>query len=100
MIEIDLHGYTIEEAQSEIWDPFSRLEKGEISKLLVITGIGTGALKYFVEKTAEDFNFNWELTNKNGAYLITRKVENDNFYQEDEDEFEDDIDEIFNQYKN
>ncbi|MBW0594459.1 hypothetical protein HUN03_00135 [Mycoplasmopsis anatis] len=100
MIEIDLHGCTIEQAQSEIWDPFSRLEKGEVSQLLVITGVGTGALKYYVEKTAEEFNFNWVETNKKGAYLITRKVENDNFFQEDEEDFDADIDEIFNQYKN
>ncbi|QZE12254.1 Smr/MutS family protein [Mycoplasma sp. Ms02] len=98
---IDLHGLTTEEAQVILINSLFDLKRGRLDVLYVVTGLGSGALKYTVETMAEKNDCQWSVHNNGGSYSI-RYNQPASFYR-DEPEYEEidfeDLDEIFENFR-
>ncbi|QNM93486.1 Smr/MutS family protein [Mycoplasma sp. Pen4] len=97
MRTVDLHGLRTEEAMIEVVNQLYELDNHKISSITFITGNGTGALKAALESLLEKNNYNYSIFNNGGAYIVTLKETQNNYYIEDEGVIDDeDIEDIFN----
>ncbi|EFF41336.1 Smr/MutS family protein [Mycoplasmopsis alligatoris] len=93
---VDLHGLFVQDASILIVSNLNDLTKNRISSILFITGKGTGALKSELEHILSTYDVEYEILNKQGAYLVKNKIQY-YIYEEDEIASQKDIDKLYDE---